>query len=293
MVGSTWHPADGSAVGLPPRAAGPLSGRTTATVNDHGCRSYLSDEQRARLVSAWLLDGLRLGQRMLYVAEADPDTLLAEVAAIPDAAALVDAGALVVQPSEALYDLSTPIDPPVQLALYVAAVEAAIADGYDGLRVAADITPLIADPARLASHLAWEQYADRYIAASPLAPLCLYDVRRVTSLPSIVCVHPLQGPEPTPFAFYAVTARQGMLAGEVDACSVDLLADVLRAMPEDDDLIDVRKLSFIDGRAALTLHREVRRRRALGQRLAISGASPLFRRVWQLCGFDETLLRAS
>ncbi|HET7530979.1 MAG TPA: MEDS domain-containing protein [Mycobacteriales bacterium] len=279
--------------GAPGRLSRRLGDRPRPGLSDHACCSYATDEDRGRLAAAWVAEASPLHQRALYVADATPVELVAELASLPDATAALEAGALVVASSSTLYDLSAPIDPPTQLAAYAAAVEQALADGYSGLRVAADITPLVHDPARRTSHLAWEQYADRYIAEHALAPLCLYDVRRVRALPAIVCAHAWQGPEPMPFAYYAGGGSRGVLEGEVDGCHDGLLAEVLRGMPAGDDAIDVSGLRFTDGRAASTLHRELRRRRVTGQQVRIVGASRMFRRVWELCGFETSYLRAS
>jgi hypothetical protein len=70
-----------------------------------------------------------------------------------------------------VYDVSPPIDATTQLAVYSAAVGDAIADGFAGIRVAADITPLVADPARRDAHLIWEQLADRYMTEQPSRPV--------------------------------------------------------------------------------------------------------------------------
>jgi anti-anti-sigma regulatory factor len=275
------------------RASGHLSVGAEVGLSDHAAWAYKNDQERAEAAVSWLAGGLRAGQRALYVAEGSPDELVAELTALPDAAAAIESGALVVVPSTALYDLSQPIDAAAQLALYAGAVDESLAAGYRGLRVAADITPLVFDPARRDTHVQWEQFADRYIADHPLAPLCMYDTRRIDSLDAIVCVHPLQGPGKPLFALYGVGSTQAVLEGEVDACVADVFAEVLRTMPATDETLDIRGLSFIDGRSAWTLYDEVTRRRAAGHPITVSGASSIFRRVWQVCGFDPSVLAAA
>jgi anti-anti-sigma factor len=274
------------------RRAGVLQADDHVGVSDHACWGYASDAERGDLACAWLADGLRRGQRGLYVADATASTLVDELAGIPDAAAWISSGGLVVLPSTDAYDLRAPIDADAQLAMYAGAVDQAIADGYDGVRVAADITPLVADVRRRPAHLRWEQIADRYIAEHPLAPLCLSDTRTITGIDAIVCVHPLQGPVAAPFSVHGVGAEQAALRGELDAFSSDLVAEVLDSLPGTDHRLDVSALEFVDARAAWVLQHELRRRRETGRPVVLAGVAPRLRRVWEACRFDATLLDA-
>jgi anti-anti-sigma factor len=259
-----------------------------AEPHDHASWAYTSAAERAAVVCGWLGAGLDAGFRCLYVADAERDQLLGELAAIPDAEDAVAQGALVVMASRAAYDLRRPIDPEAQLAMYAGATDQALAEGYAGLRVAADITPLVLDRSRLASHLAWEQYADWYIATHPLSPLCLYDKTRVGGVEPIACVHPLQGPAGPAVAIFAEDGAR-RVQGEIDSYLAPMLVDVVRQMPEEEIVLDLRGVGFIDARSAWMLHRALVRIRDTGRSLRVVGASPPFELVWTTCGFDETL----
>lgn len=261
-------------------------------LSDHACWAFSSDSERVAALAGWLGDGLCSGQRALYVADRSDEELLADVGTVPGFASALDRGALVVMPASAAYDLGGSIDPVAQLARYAAALDEAIADGYSGLRVAADLTPLVADRARRGAHLRWEQFADRYITDHPLAPLCLYDGRRISDLEAIVCAHPLHGPNAVPFALYATTPTSAAFEGEADAMSSTVLVELLAGLPATDRVVDLSRLSFIDGRAAGLLHAELVARRAAGQELAVTGVSPIVRRIWELCQFDPGFLAA-
>lgn len=256
---------------------------------DHAAWGYASDAERSRIASAWLTDGLRARQRALYVADGEVEALIGELAEVPDVDAALQTGALVVFTAAEIYDLSAPIDPDRQLAGYAGAVEAALADGYTGLRVAADITPLVLDPARRAAHVRWEQVADRYMTDHPLAPICMYDTRRVEDVDAIASVHPLQGPVEPAFSLYGTAPRTACLHGEVDAFGAAALDEALRHLPPT-DVLDLRQLAFLDGRAASMVHAELQRRREADGPIRVEGARPVVRRVWDLCGFDRALL---
>ena len=142
------------------RSSGVL-GRGPYGASDHASFGYRTDDERVQVAAAWLADGLRAGQRTLYVAEAPAHELANELAGHPVLAAAMRAGTLLVHTIADLYDLSAPIDAAAQVAGYDATVELALRDGFDGVRVAADITPLVLDPARRDAHLRWEHVADR------------------------------------------------------------------------------------------------------------------------------------
>lgn len=51
-------------------------------------------------------------------------------------------------------------------------MEAALTDGYRGIRVVADNTPLVADPHAMGRWLEWEHLTDRFQAARPMLGVC-------------------------------------------------------------------------------------------------------------------------
>lgn len=272
------------------RRTGVLSSAECFDVSDHACWAYRSDAERATVAVAWLADGLALGQRAVYVGDASPEALLAELASLPDRDAAWRRGALEVHAIAAFYDGSGPIDPDGQLAVYSAAVDQAIGAGYAGLRVAVDVTPLVRDPARRGSHLRWEQTADRLAAGHSLAPLCLYDRRVIADFPALDVVHPVRGPDAPPYSLHAASEERSALTGEVDALTVTPLLEVFANLPEADTTIDVSSLDFVDAHAAALLEQALHHRRASGRPLVLAGPTPLVRKVWRLCGLDETLL---
>ena len=271
-VGGTDGPGDGRRA-IRPRLLGLFQRRGAAAV-----------------VVRWLGDGLRIGQRAMYVGEGPTERLIGELADLPEALTALESGALVLQSTEEIYDLSAPIDAAAQLATADALVTHAVAEGYHGLRVAADITPLVVDEARRDAHLRWEQIADRYMTTHPLAPVCMYDTRRVSGIEAIACAHPLRGPAEPLFGLYAGGPWRAVLQGEIDACSSEVFADVLRELPSTDCVIDLTRLSFIDARSAWLLQDELVRRRSVGQQIRLAEAPEMLQQIWRICDFDRSLL---
>ena len=142
----------------------------------------------------------------------------------------------------------------------------------------------------------WEQVADRYIARQPLAPLCLFDATRIRDLDAVVCVHPLRHTDAADAEFGVWCGADGVvvLEGEIDGLTSPVLSDVLAGLPHGDrDAIDVRALRFLDGRSAFILHDALRIRRAAGHDVVLTGATAQVRRLWAMCGFDDTWFAAA
>lgn len=263
------------------RAHGCITSPSGFGASEHLCWGYESEEDRLEAAVEWLDEGWWLGQRMAYVADKPVDDLLTDLAALGDAEELVGTGQLLAVPTEALYDLSAPIDAERQLAVYVATAEQAIADGFNGLRVVADITTLIEDPARRAAHARWEHVADRWVASGGrIAGMCSFD-RRVVDGPAIddICaLHPLANddPERVPFRVFAAGDTVA-LDGEIDGFGAERLERILAtAVAPDPLIVDLAELDFVDHHGIFVLARHLR---TTGARLA--GVPAYVRELWR------------
>jgi anti-anti-sigma regulatory factor len=274
------------------RSSGILETAHGPGCSDHACWAYSSRSERDAAAVEWLLGGARLGQR-LFVVSGDDDGGAGLIDTIGGADARV--GEEVANFGvDQLYDLSVPIDAETQLAAYADEVARAVADGFNGLRVFCDITPLISNPARRASHAHWEHVADAWMAeGNPLAPLCAYDIGVVGDQPqAVMAVHPLRhGPDRalTSFGLYCMSSKT-MLGGEVDTFGVPALAAALAVLGEGPVSLDVSELSYICARGAATLAR-AGKAAADEPSLILLEARPIVRRIWQILGFDMQMLR--
>jgi anti-anti-sigma factor len=87
-----------------------------------------------------------------------------------------------------------------------------------------------------------------------------------------------------PFHLHAVPGGLA-LSGEVDASSAERMGRWLReALPDlSDPVVDVEDLEFIDAAGMWALLDSAH---AHPEGLRLKGASPRFRRVWSVCGYD-------
>jgi anti-anti-sigma regulatory factor len=200
---------------------------------------------------------------------------------------LLGDGTLRIMPLESIYEIGRPIDAMAQLTMYAAATETALTDGFTGLRVAAEVTPLVVDPELWPDHTRWETIADRYMAKNPMAALCCYDRRALPDeiIADLACVHrTCNAPtEVAPFRLFA--GRDGLsLAGEVDSFSADHLRRLLQlaSPPRGTLILELDELEFIDNHGMFVLEEHARRLESDGRSMTTLGAPREFDRLAQL-----------
>jgi len=169
----------------------------------------------------------------------------------------------VVVPVSDHYPEGAAIEPAAGVAAYARATERAIAEGYTGLRVAADATPLVRTPVQLDAFARYEIQVDRYMRDHPFTAMCGYDRARLPdgTVEQLACLHPVSG---APFRLIAAPPGRGdaALAGEVDETTRPLFLQALRRAelrPAGGELVlDAGELGFIDHNTLLHLDAHAR-----------------------------------
>jgi len=277
------------------RAHGLVSGVDGLGVHDHVC--WLADEDDDWLPAGidFLTGGLRVRQRLVYVGPHAPDVLARRLAPLGDVDALRRGGRLAVHCIDELYDVTDVLVPEEQLAKYEAVNELAVAEGYDGLRVLADVTALVADPARRAEHARWELLADCYMVDKPFAAMCVYDRRVVgdDGLIDIACVHPAaRAPEHVvPFRVFG-TADGVAVHGEVDIFSADAFRRSLHRVPsrEGELVVDLSASNYLDHHAVAALVEWSHALAAREQRLVLRATTSGVRKVCHALELDTSAI---
>ncbi len=169
----------------------------------------------------------------------------------------------------------------------------ALADGYTGLRVLAEVTRLAMDPDQLDEHLRWEHLADDYIANGPgLSAVCAYrtDVLDETVIRELACRHP-QVREPVQEESFRLffDGDTLVLAGMLDSFNAEQLERLLAGthVQRDRLVLDVSQLEFVDGRGTTVLAELAL---ALSERkgmLRIVGASATLQKIWRVLGYSQ------
>ena len=268
----------------PVRSAGMVATVEDLGLSDHVCWSYDGLADFRHEADRFLRDGIALGQRAVYVGQAPVSQLHDELAATPGLATLLAEGALAVASVGDTYRSGQVVDPVDQVDAYAAATREAVAEGFTGLRVAAEATELVRTPEQRTAFARYEQLIDRFMTEHPFAAMCGYrrDELGADALGEIACVHPLVREGDAPFQLHAGAGRGLQLAGEVDALSASYFAATAdRAASEAQGTVpvDASCLRFIDHQGLVALEAVATRRDLV---LDLRGAPPVVGRVVDL-----------
>lgn len=216
-------------------------------------------------MTEFLADGIALGQRVRYVATGRVEQHMEMLRGL----ARLGGGrrdAVQAVSLEAMYRTGAVVEPAAQVRAYAAATDEAVADGFTGLRVAADATPLAREPEQLEAFTRYEHLVDRYMTRRPFAAMCAYDSAELgaTAVTQLACMHPVATVDSTPFRLHATADADAALSGELDMASRTVFPVALErigAGTHDGELVvDASGLTFIDQHSLLALDGFARRR---------------------------------
>ena len=234
--------------------------------------------------------GLSYGQRLMFVGGPEAEAMVRETDPIRS---MVRDGTLQVAPFDAIYPGGRRMPNAEQWSMYSGATDRALADGFTGLRVLAEVTAWRARTAHGRTRWAGRSYADRYMANRPLAALCCFDRQSlpVEAIGALACVHPVADRRLQPLAPFRVYAQPDAvaLAGEVDALSSARLDEILELTIPDTDggvVLDLAGLDFIDHSGVRVVAEHRQRMRERGAQLTLRGESAIFRRLSDLLGAE-------
>jgi anti-anti-sigma factor len=256
-------------------------------VHDHIMWVFDRDEEWTTAATAFLEDGLAHHERLYYGAARPLGELPADLAGLEGRDALLASTALQVLDSRVIARASDA----EREALIRATVDQALALGFTGARLAVDSSET-APGGDWDAQAGWERRSDRLCTTLALTALCGVNRAELDdeALTGVACLHPEVGgvAPPRPFCLFA-TGDGLALAGEVDAPSCEALARALarEETGPGDFIIDLSRVRFVDGRGMATIVAVGDRLAAAGGTLVVTGASPMARRIWELCAFDH------
>jgi anti-anti-sigma regulatory factor len=255
---------------------------------DHVCWVYDDARDLQMATARFLAGGLARGERLMVVGDGMIEALDRDTLPFGGTDELVATGALEILDLSSAYEGSAQFTPEQQLAFYGAATQKALDDGFTGLRVAAEVSALAADPASRAALVRWERLADNFMAAgSGFTAMCAYRADLGTEvLAEVTAVHPLvRGPEGvSPFQVFHDDDRV-IVTGSVDTFTAARLSRVLAESPvaRSAAVLDLTLLEFVDVAGCRALARWAAE---LGEPLRVTGASRLVQRMWTLLSLD-------
>jgi hypothetical protein len=126
------------------RMIGPVGSYRELGVQDHLCWVHGDPRDYRPRLSDFFRDGLERGLRVAYLGSEDAGELRELLGRVADTGTpLVSGEAVRVISFEEFYGAAEPVDPAAVIKRYDAATQEALADGYRGLRVSADVTDLV------------------------------------------------------------------------------------------------------------------------------------------------------
>lgn len=239
-------------------------------MHDHVCWPYWSIDDLAAGVAEFLAEGVASGERVMYTADLPADELRRHLEPIDGLDELIEQSVVCVQPVEYHTGPDGAVDAAQQLDAYALATEAALADGFTGLRVAAEVTSLARTPRQRDAFGHWEHTADWFATGHACSGMCAYDADELgpQATAEMACLHPVAREPGPPFRLHAAVDADLALSGEVDTFGIDLLDLALsrigRTEPGRDLKVDATELDFIDHHGVEALVRHARRSRASG-----------------------------
>ncbi|GAA1041583.1 hypothetical protein GCM10009557_65630 [Virgisporangium ochraceum] len=223
----------------------------------HSCWSYDDPRPFDEFTRGFLGAGLSAGARVWYipgrVGDAVTDWLHAQAAASarPDTVR-------VVAPENAY----AAVDPALQVDAWAAAADDALAAGFTGLRVVADVTDLVRTDEQREAFARYEWAIGRFLRTAPVRGVCAYDRRELGDrvVAGLACLHEVVHGGGVTFRLHSgPTPAVAVLDGEVDQTAEELFAAALGHTDLEpvggEVTVDADGLRFIDHRSMLVLER--------------------------------------
>jgi anti-anti-sigma factor len=180
------------------------------------------------------------------------------------------------------------LEPQTMFAVFREQSAIARAEGYEGLRVVADMDWLLSASPSSEDIIAFEVLLDHVVAELDATVICAY--RRSSfdhsTIAGALCVHPLRFGhyEQPQFSLLAQNTDGWRLSGEVDLAGSFAFAAAFAATAQEPCILDVTGLDFIDVAGMRTIAETARSTEVSVQ---LHGARDTLRRNWQIAGFHE------
>jgi anti-anti-sigma regulatory factor len=237
---------------------------------DHACLTFTDHDERDDLLAEFVGDGLARGQKVICYTAATADDLATDLALREvDAHGAVERGQLHIRAEHTDW-LSGEASADQVIATIAADLAAASAQGFDGLRISADMGWATRPTATVDQLVAFEQRCGGLFTGAHLTAICQYDRERFDPV-SLAFVADAHAKTVAALAYHDTPllriCRQHRppgirIAGEIDYTHAEPLEQALSEALRLDQTVHVNltKLRFIDGdsataiaKAALTL----------------------------------------
>jgi anti-anti-sigma factor len=260
---------------------------------DHACWIYKNAVDLAATATSFLAEGVRSGERLMFVGDGTMAELVALLAGLRNRDRLLASGQLEVRPLFDVYGRHGALEPAAQVEVLRRARDGALAGGATGLRIAAEISGLVrGGPRWQRSVQTYERDVCELFDGPHLTALCLYDAALDGGLIGpITVLHPIHRRVGKRAAVHLRSHGQGLaLHGELDLMDAEDILAALSGIAEatDRDMrLDLSELTFLDVAGARSLVLAAHSFASHGHRLQLVHARPIVRRCLNLFDLSE------
>ena len=239
------------------RMIGPVESYRGFGPQDHLCWVHGDRGDYRPRLTEFFREGLERGLRVAFLGPGNAGELREHLDGVVDSGLLLTREAIRVISFEEIYGAGEPVDPTEVIKRYAAATQEALADGYQGLRISADVTDLVRAPDQQDAFARCEFLLERYSSRHPLSAMCEYRRELGDAVAQFACMHAAVPTGLTPFQVFACDDGAVGLLGEFDqACQIVFDRALRRIQPAPDDskmVFDMSAVRFMDHHALLSL----------------------------------------
>ena len=270
------------------RMIGPVGSYRELGLQDHVCWVHGDRGDYHPHLGEFFRDGIKRRLRVTYLGSGNAGELRELVGRVAGTGPLRCGKAVRVVCFEEFYGAGEPVDPAAVIKRYDAATQEALADGYRGLRIGADLTDLVRVPERQDAFARCEVLLERYSSRHPLSAMCGYRRELGDAVAQFACLHAAVPAGLTPFQVFACGDGAVGLLGEFDRACQGAFERALRRIepaPGDPTLIfDLSQVQFMDHHALLSLDSYVE---ACPVPVVVRSAPPIVRRAARVLGLEH------
>ena len=236
---------------------GPVESYRGFGLQDHLCWVHGDRGDYRPRLTEFFREGLERGLRVAYLGSGNAGELREHLDGLVDVGPLLTREAIRVISFGEIYGAGAPVDPTKVIERYAAATQEALADGYQGLRISADVTDLVRAPEQQDAFARCEFLLERYSSRHPLSAMCEYRLELGDAVAQFACMHAAVPAGLTPFQVFACDDGAVGLLGEFDqACQIAFERALQRIQPAPDDsklIFDMSAVQFMNHHALLSL----------------------------------------
>jgi anti-anti-sigma regulatory factor len=264
---------------------GPVESPRGFGLQDHMCWVHSDGRDYRPRLTEFFGEGLQRGLQVAYLGAGNVEELREHLGRFIGLGPLLTREDIRIISFEEICQAGEPVVPAEVIKKYDAATQEALADGYQGLRISADVTGLVRAPEQQDAFARFEFLLERYCSRNPLSALCEYRFDLGDAVTQFACMHAAVPAGLTPFQVFACDDGAVGLLGEFDAACQAAFKRALRSIqpvPDESELIvDMSAVRFMDHRALLTLDSYARESQVP---VLVRSMPPVVRRVARVLG---------